>query len=44
MQADVFSNYGLTITFNQCWRAKQKTIGEIELNLEKHYAMLFDYA
>lgn len=43
MQANVFTNYGLTMTLNQCWKAKQKVVGEIEIDLKKYYAMLFDY-
>lgn len=44
IQADMFNNYGLKVTLNQCWRAKQKAVGQIEIDLEKHYAILFDYA
>lgn len=43
MQVDVEDTYGI-MTYNQCFRTKQKVVGEIEKDLEKHYALLFNYA
>lgn len=43
MQADVKDTYGITVTLNQCFRTKQKAVGEIEKDLEKHYCLLFNY-
>nr|XP_017245786.1 PREDICTED: uncharacterized protein LOC108217466 [Daucus carota subsp. sativus] len=44
MMADVKETYGITVTLNQCYRAKEKAVGEIEKDLEKHYGLLFNYA
>ncbi|WOG82328.1 hypothetical protein DCAR_0101491 [Daucus carota subsp. sativus] len=43
MQADVKETYGISVTLNQYFRAKQKAMREIERDLEHHYAMLFSY-
>lgn len=44
IQNEVQQKYGLTVSLSQCWRAKNKAIGEIEAVLKKHFSRLYDYA
>lgn len=44
MQLKVNEKLGLIVSTSQCWRAKKKAIGEIKVDLVKHYTLLYDYA
>ncbi|XP_074342088.1 uncharacterized protein LOC141679500 [Apium graveolens] len=44
MQLEVNEKLGLMVSTSQCWRAKKKAIGEIKVDLIKHYKLLYDYA